>query len=308
MNALPTKVKLVAAFDFGSNATKCSLARIEEGRITYLADHRLPNRLAAFMDDSGKLQETAMEQGVSITKELMQVCEEFGSPAYIAVGTEALRKAVNGDEFCSRIREQCGISVQIISGKEEAELTWLGATSVINELSGNILLFDSGGASTELIIGSGNRIDYVASIPLGAVSLNKDFNLSHPPTNEQYCRLARFLEQTIKLPHSKELTVVGCGGGISTLAKVAQAYSSDLAETMNGYYLSRHELERQLSLYCLSSIARIIDIPGMEKERADIIMPACLLVLSIIRIAGVSGIYISTGGIRHGLIIRESRR
>lgn len=308
MNALPTKVKLVAAFDFGSNATKCSLARIEESKISYLAEYRLLNRLGASLGSDCSLRDEAIERSIAITKELMHLCEKYGAPVYVAVGTEALRKAVNGNEFCSRIKEQCGISVQIISGEEEARLTWLGATQVISELSGNILLFDSGGASTELVYGDGLNVRQVESLPLGAVTLSRDFIVSDPVTVTEYEQLEKYLRQNIVLQPTQQLHLVGCGGGISTLASVSQAHNHILVETLNGYFLSRVELERQLNLYRHNSLAKIKEIAGMEQERADIILPACMLVLRVISAAGAAGLYVATGGIRHGMIICESRR
>ncbi len=308
MNALPPKVRIVAAFDFGSNATKCSIARIEAGRISNLAEYRRVNRLGVSLDSDGCLRDEAIESSIAITKELMHLCETFGAPVYVAVGTEALRKAVNGNEFCSRISEQCGISVQIISGEEEARLTWLGATQVISELSGNILLFDSGGASTELVYGDDRRVSRVESLALGAVTLSREFIVSDPATATEYEQLEKHLQQNMVLQETQHQHLVGCGGGVSTLAAVAQAHNHRMAETLNGYFLNRTELERQLNLYRHNSIAKITEIAGMEKERADIILAACMLVLCITRTAGVKGLYVSTGGIRQGLIIHESRR
>ncbi len=291
----------LAAFDFGSNSIKCLIADVAGKQITEIRNLRAQNRLAKWLTE-GVLPDAAIQESIALLQPLLASCRELGVQKMLAVGTEALRKASNSAYFSARILEATGIPLRVISHEEEAFLAWSGVLSGMDAPQGDICLFDSGGASTEFILGSEANIKQIISLALGAVSLSQNYLSGETLSSAAMDRLSHAIDATLQLPFPFSGRLIGTGGGVLACAKVALGSQSFDAASFDGYVLSHGELQRQLQLYKGSSIDQRKAIPGMEADRADIIPASALLFYKILEYFKFSSFNVSTRGLRHGLL------
>ncbi len=290
----------IAAFDFGSNALKCLVCETEGQDFSILAEGRLSTRLGSAITPTGTLPEESIIQTLESCKQLLaDYCKPHGVQLYLAAGTQALRLAKNAADLRTRLFQQTGIQLQIVSAETEARLTWLGA---MQHQKGILALIDSGGASTEISFGSDSRIAKVISLPLGAVNLTKGFLKNDPPTELEISLLRGFINESLPdLPHFAG-KLIGSGGGITACAKVALGTLNTNNEKLQGYRLDQAELLRQERLYLSLPLTERRAIQGLEPERADIITAFCVLLVILMREFKAKYIQVSTGGLRQGLI------
>lgn len=290
----------IAALDFGSNSLKCLVAEVTPHGLVYGQDIRIVNRFGSSLDEHGKLSALVIQNCVAEVNSLLASIQPLAGIK--AVGTEALRKAANSSELTSALKAHCGIDLKIISGEEEARLAWEGVLSSLPNPNAEILLFDSGGSSSEFIHSSGGNIITSISLPIGAVSLTKNFVHSDPISCTDLELLAKGIEADLILPFQHPARLVATGGGVLACAKVAkQAEISDPAK-LDGVTLTAGQLDAQIALYKAYSLSQRIQIPGMEAERADIILAAAMLYKAIMQRCDVPGLTISSRGLRHGLL------
>lgn len=281
--------------EFGSNA--CKVMQCNGNKI--FVDYRIPLRLISHLDAAGKLSEAAIQSILGIITDIQSRFPDM--QRILLVGTEALRRAKNGPAIQKLIAEKCSLTLMILSEEEEAAAAFKGIISALKP-SGKVLAFDIGGASTELIYGHGDKIRKLQSLPFGVVSLNDQFRTSDPYTNCAFHALEMFVEKSLKLTGVKGFELIGTGGSLSTMAAVALGMKSFDAEALNGSSLSRGEIFRQMLLYRSFDTAQICEIPGMDAARADLMLPATLLLCEIIRQAEADKVLVSTRGVRHGVI------
>ncbi|MDD2229987.1 MAG: exopolyphosphatase [Candidatus Cloacimonetes bacterium] len=292
----------IAAFDFGSNATKCLIAELRPPRFVELAQYRIQNRLSAALDADGILSEASICAAITAAIELMQHCQHMHVTKFLAVGTEALRRAKNSSELIHRLEQACGLQIRVISAEEEAELSFLGVISGLNNPKEDILLIDSGGASTELIFGINGMVRRMQSLPLGAVTLTQEFIHSDPISEADFSALNRALEHDIKKPNWHGKLVLANGGGVTACAKVAIGNSITVSAELENYYLSTNELKRQITIYRKLSLDERRQIPGMETDRADTILATAMLSLAMLYVLTAPGLHVLGRGLRHGLL------
>jgi len=294
----------IAAFDFGSHAIKCLIAELLPSGIRLLANQRAQNRLASYLED-GCLRPEATAITLGLLSPLLQLCRDLEVQTYLAVGTEALRQAANRDAFSAAIRQATGLDLRILGPDAEAALAWKGVISGITDMAGELCLFDSGGASTEFIWGNEAEIKASHSFPLGAVALHKEFIHSDPVQMAELHLLEKAISQRLIYPWPATSQLMGIGGGVLACAKVALGSEPNDLSTLDGFQLTRNELERQIELYSSSNLEQRRHIPGMEPGRVDIILPAAILFRSILSSLNLISFRISTRDLRYGLIQQE---
>ena len=165
-----------AAIDVGTNTVRLLLGRVENGRVVPHLYHRVITRLGGGATLEKGLAPEAMERTLSALKEIAGIMSASGVSHCRGVGTEALRKAVNGKIFVERIRSRTGLSLEIIDGEEEARLSALGVLSELDPRPESCLIFDIGGGSTEFILWQRGDILFQKSYPLGVVSLCENYS------------------------------------------------------------------------------------------------------------------------------------
>ncbi|MCB5271611.1 MAG: hypothetical protein LHW56_07180 [Candidatus Cloacimonetes bacterium] len=289
------KARLQVIMEFGSNSLK--IMQSASPRAQALVDYRVPLRLAAQILPSGDLSEQAIQ---SIISQIQKLHREYGESSDLRLfGTQALRSARNREAIIERIKRETSYQLHILSVQEEAEAAFKGVKSGL-KLRGKVLCFDLGGASTELIIGSGAGILKSLSFPLGAVNLSR--LVKHEPIGLcEYHLLQDEIQRQLKFKSPKFTSLIGTGGAIVTCAMVALGLPQMDENKVNSFRLRASELMRQVQTYRALKSSDIAKIPGMDPSRADIILPACMLMQRLMEICGQEEIITSTKGVRHGL-------
>jgi exopolyphosphatase/guanosine-5'-triphosphate,3'-diphosphate pyrophosphatase len=302
-----------AVIDIGSNSIKLRVVRRRKNVLRTLADTTEVVRLGRGLE-RGYIEEETMRHGVGVVWRLARLAGEMGARPRL-VGTMALRVAKNAPDFVSRVRERTGVTIEILSGEEEARLAWRGATHDLRAGMGDVAVFDTGGGSTEFVFGSEARIAKSVSVAAGAVRLTEKFFDADPVAPDSVARASAYIREMFhaeKMFSEKPspLSVIGLGGGVAAMASVKLGLTLFNPMKLGGTLLTRDDIESQVKLYASLPLAGRMKIPGLPVRRADIVLASACIVRCALDALGVDFFRASINGLRHGLIIEmfESRR
>ena len=296
-----------AAIDIGSNSIKLRVGRCWRGDVDVLLDTTEVVRLGRGLAD-GCIPEAAIRDGVRAVSEMVLRAREMGAEP-VLVGTMVLRAAGNAEEFLRRVREATGCEVRVLSGEEEARLSWEGAVADFAAGDGDLVLFDTGGGSTEFVFGRGRAILSIQSVPIGAVSLTQRF-FGHDPAGAESLMSAE--EYVRGLLHSGGVrrwdpgaapSVVGLGGGVVAMASVKARLRTFLPVRLHGMTLTRRDLEKQARLYASLTLPERRRIVGLPASRADVVLGSACIVLCAMEALDVPSFTLSINGLRHGVLL-----
>lgn len=296
----------LASIDIGTNTVKLTLVeRDDAGRFAPLVDISCTTRLGEGLL-ANHLRETAIRRTLDALREYLEICRAHGAAQIAAVGTAALRSAANRDEFLARARE-LGVEVEVISGEEEARLSFLAVRRDPRWRSAErLLVVDIGGGSTEVIIsdsrglGMGERV----SLPLGAVRLTEMALHSDPPSIRQMETANRAAEaalQDLNLP-AANYAAVGVGGTFVNMAAVHLRLAEHDPERLHGTLLMLADVEAQVALYAERTVEERKRIVGLEPSRADIILAGAIILCQALCKMRLEAIAVSCRGLRWGLL------
>jgi exopolyphosphatase/guanosine-5'-triphosphate,3'-diphosphate pyrophosphatase len=202
-----------------------------------------------------------------------------------------------------RAKQELGLDIQVISGEEEARLSYLAVLSTLGKTDKNVVVFDTGGGSTEFIFGSGLEYENKISLNLGAVSPTEEF-LSDPPQQEEVERMLTkmrgFFEQSIS--REKVDYLVGIGGTVTSMGAVMHRMEKYDAEVIQGTKITLEEVNRQLKQYSSMRVAERMGIAGLQPKRADVILAGAGIVKTIMEILDIESLTVSDRGLRHGIM------
>ncbi|MBN1825565.1 MAG: Ppx/GppA family phosphatase [Candidatus Eisenbacteria bacterium] len=293
----------IAAIDLGTNSMKLLVADAGDGEIETVIDRFRVTRLGEGMGERPLLRDGAVERNLESLRLFADEAREAGARRIVAAGTEALRAARNAPDFLARAERECGVAVEILTGEEEARLSWIAALSAFDPIEGPVLLFDTGGGSTEFVFGRGGAIASRASLPLGSRVLAEAFLRSDPPGPEERTRLDHRLAFALDELEGEAARVIGVGGTVTTLAAVFLGVEPYDPARVGGASLPLAEVERQITLYASLPGERRREIPGLHPDRADVILAGAALVRAVLRRFGAPSLLVSDRGLRHGLLI-----
>ena len=212
-----------AIIDIGSNSIKFFVGELAPDRsITTVADTSEVTRLSEGLDRTGGIGPQVMERNVNAVAAFQARAVELGADQTAAVGTMALRCAKNSGEFVRRVREACGVEVRVIPGEEEARLSYLAARSGLALQGGELVVFDTGGGSTEFIFGRGAEVVRRFSVSLGAVRITENYLKSDPVTpDEVEAALAQIDREFAQAGvGGRPAQLVGIGGTVTSMSAV----------------------------------------------------------------------------------------
>ena len=304
MSELIPEGPLFAAIDVGSNTVKMLIARRNpDGSFERVLGINRPARLGEGIH-AFRLREIAIRRTVEAMGEFAELTREYKVSGIAAVGTSALRDAVNQEELINRARE-VGVEIEAISGEEEARLSFHAvACDPAWRDSKSLLAIDIGGGSTEVIRGSAtDGVRFRQSMRLGAVRLTEATLLSNPPTLQQLNDANRLAQETVgELGLDKEERSVGVGGTITTMAAVANGIYDAPTDDLHGFRLELDEVERQVEWYASRTTDERLLAIGLEPPRADIILGGAIILNQVMQSLGLEAIEVSLRGLRWGLL------
>ena len=307
MKSGPTSLKRVASIDIGTNTILLLIAEVEGEKIHPLFEIETVVRLGEGVQKNGVLLNEAMERGLQTLAQYLKRCQEWEVQKIFAVGTSALREAKNSEDFLKLVKEKLDLSIEVISGEEEAQLSFLAVAEDLQEREKSILVVDVGGGSTEFILGKGDQIKQWISLPLGSVRFTEEFLRSDPVQEEEWGAMERKIwEHLAAIPHSPEpLSMVAVGGTATTLASVEQGLEDFVAEKIHHFVLKRETLKNQIFLYRSKTIEERKKIPGLPKARADVILAGGTILYLAMEELNCPSVLISCHGVRYGLLYKK---
>ena len=294
----------LASIDLGSNSIIMTVADSSDGLLTPVAEEVKIVRLGQALQPEGRLQPEAKERCFSALHSFAHQMEHLGVDAIIGVGTAALRNASDGQQFVDKIKDQLHIPVQIISGDDEARLTFKAVQRDFSSLGDSLVMIDVGGGSTELVIGDLNSITSQISLDAGTVSFSERFVHNDPPTSEELQAAARAVTEMMHMfeLESTAKAAVGVAGTVTTLKAVQIGMDDYDHSQIHGTILLRDEIVRLRQLITSMSTEERKNLKGLPQERADIIPMGVVIIDSIMERLQYQSITISDRGLRWGLL------
>jgi exopolyphosphatase / guanosine-5'-triphosphate,3'-diphosphate pyrophosphatase len=297
----------VAVVDIGSNSTRLLIAEVDGDRVTReLVRHSEVTRLGAGVDADGRLRDDAVQRGYTTLDGYKAEIDEHGVGAGVAVLTSAVRDSANGQEFADTVRDRYGLEPHVLSGDQEAELTFLGATSERDRSDQTpTLVLDIGGGSTEMIIGSAGEVGFHVSTQAGVVRQTERHLHADPPEPAQMDALVHDARAILEanVPAEQRGAVqhgIAVAGTATSLAAIAQHLDPYDPERVHGYLLSAEEADRILGELAAMTLEQRRHVAGLHPDRAPTIVAGVLIFREVLRLFGLSEIEISEHDILRG--------
>ena len=298
---------IVAVVDIGTNSTRLLIADVEDGRVTAELERiSTVTRLGAGVDSGGRLNDGAMNRVYGTLDDYKKLIDEHGAGQALAVLTSAVRDAANGREFAHTVHERYGLEPHILTGDEEAGLTFLGATSERDPADHTpTLVFDIGGGSTELVIGTGREMSFHVSTQTGVVRLTERHIHTDPPTDDEMDALAEDTRAILADGAHEELRravdwAIGVAGTATSLGAIAQRLEPYDPAKVHGYVIGREECERILRRLASMPLEERRQVPGLHPDRAPTIVAGVIILLEIVKLFGLDEVEISEHDILRG--------
>lgn len=280
-----------AAIDIGSNAVRLLIADIidNNGSVSFKKNTliRVPLRLGddAFLDQH--LSERKTKDLVKTMQAFRNLMDVYKVADYMAFATSAMREAKNGAEVVNKINTEANISVEIIPGQKEAQIIYTSHIEQNIDKSKNYLYTDVGGGSTELSLLAGGELWASKSFNIGTIRI-----LDNQDTEESWNDMKNFIRENTR--QFKIISGIGTGGNINKLYK--------LSEESDNAPLSFAKLKSLYSYLNSFSLKDRINVLGLNQDRADVIIPACEIYITVMKAANIKNIYVPTVGLVDGII------
>jgi exopolyphosphatase/guanosine-5'-triphosphate,3'-diphosphate pyrophosphatase len=295
-----------AVIDVGTNSVKLHIGERQPGNAWHtVVDRAEVTRLGEGLEDA--LQPEPIRRTVDAIVGMVEEARQAGAAEIAAVGTAGMRIATNSAELVDAVRERCGVGIEIISGEEEARLAYVAATSELDVGAGSLVVFDTGGGSTEFTFGRPGRVDERFSVDIGAARITELFGLADAVPEE---RLAEAFEAiaaglTQLDGRSRPDALVGMGGALTNLAAVRHRLATYDPDVVHGTVLDRNEIDRQIDLYRTRGADSRREIVGLQPRRAEVILAGACIVRTVLEKLRCDELTVSDRGLRHGLLVER---
>jgi exopolyphosphatase/guanosine-5'-triphosphate,3'-diphosphate pyrophosphatase len=306
----------VAAIDIGTNSTRLLIADVdrESGALKEVLRRSEVTRLGDGVDASGSLSQAAIERVLSTLAEYRRAIDDHDCQANLAVLTSAVRDAHNGDEFATRVREDYGLDARVLSGEDEAQLTFLGAMSgqPIEQGSAAIeptVVIDIGGGSTEFVVGVGRSAGFHVSLPVGVVRMSERHIHTDPPAPRELQQLsadvhACFLEglpAAERAPVKRGIAVAGTATSAASIDLELEVYDP---ARVHGFKLLLGTVEMLLARLADMTEAKRREVVGLHPDRAPTIVAGMVVLGEALRAFALDQVEVSEHDILHGAALR----
>jgi exopolyphosphatase / guanosine-5'-triphosphate,3'-diphosphate pyrophosphatase len=303
-------VTRVAVVDIGTNSTRLLVAEREDGGVRELVRESIVTRLGEGVDATGRLGDEPQARVFAALEAYAEAIERHGATARTAVMTSAVRDAANGTEFAAAVRERYGLEGRTLSGEEEAQLTFRGATAT-REDAGPLVVIDIGGGSTELVVGAAGDVDFHTSTQVGVVRHSERHLHSDPPTPEELRALAEDARTTIDAAvpervRERPRAGVGVGGTATQLASVDLALSEHDRRAVEGHAMTRGRLQELRDRLAALPLAERRDVAGLDPARAPTIVAGVVILLEALGAFGLDGVEVSERDILWGVALTST--
>jgi exopolyphosphatase/guanosine-5'-triphosphate,3'-diphosphate pyrophosphatase len=297
-----------AVIDVGTSSVKFHIGeRNGSGRWRTIVDRSEVTRLGQGLDESGRLSAEAIERTAEAIAGMSEEAKQKRVISTAAVGTAGLRIAPNADELIDAVQARSGVHVEVIPPEQEARLAYLAARAGLELEPGSLVVFDTGGGSSQFTFGDGDRVDEQFSVNVGAARFTERYGLAgvvgEDVVAEVLAEIAADLERLEGRP--VPATLVGMGGAVTNLAAVKRALATYDPDVVQGTRLDREDVERQVELYRTRTSEERRKIVGLQPRRAEIILAGACIVRTVLTNLGAEWLLVSDRGLRHGLLVER---
>lgn len=303
--------KIVAFIDIGTNSARLLVVSIgKNGAYHMLTRIKDLVRLGEGEYAAGKIQDDAIDRLMRVLRRFMDLSRSLGATEFVAMATSAMREAVNAQEIVDRIGTELGLEIQIISGKEEARLIHLGVAAGISLGTEQALFIDIGGGSTELIVGGQYTYAVLESMRLGAIRVTNQCikkGFTGALTQKRQTKMMTRI-MTVAMPALQRISAfpftrcIGSSGTTINLAEIAQRLYH-AAENPDKPVLLCADLEKLYVHLCSLTLEERKKVPGINPDRADIILAGAAILLAVMRTLKIPAVEISDRGLREGILM-----
>ena len=300
-----------AVIDVGTNSVKFHIGeRQSDGTWKTVIDRAEVTRLGEGIEKTGSISAEAMERTAAAIAKMKDEAIQTGVVGITAVGTMGLRTAHNSEAFLKLVRQRSGIEIEVISGQEEGRIAYLAVRSGIGPVQGTIVIFDTGGGSSQFTFGHGEQVDRQFSVNVGAVRFTEKFGLDHAVSPDVLKQATDAIAADLS-PLDGAVApdaLVGMGGAVTNIAAVKHGLSKYDPSIIQGSVIDRAEVDRQIERYRGLSAEARRQVVGLQPKRAEVILAGACIVRTIMEKLKSSSLSVSDRGLRHGLLIDRFSR
>lgn len=307
----PTRL---AAIDVGTNSIRLMVAEARaDGGYRVLDDEKAVTRLGAGLGQTGRVSDESIAATVDAVARMLRIAEGHGATHVRAVATSAAREATNGQDLIDAVRRGTGIELEVIDANEEARMSYRSVAHAFDLGHLNAAVVDIGGGSTEVVLSAAGVIDRMHLFRLGAVRLTEQFNAGDRVDTPTLKAMRAEIRGTLKESAGKHAftpqLLIGTGGTFTALARVSLLLGSDedandlLPFNVRGHEMQHAEVRHILDWLRGMSVTERGKVPGMTKDRAEVIVAGVSILDCVMDWLGVNTVRVHDGGIRDGLML-----
>ena len=295
-----------AVIDIGTNSIKFHIGeKRNDGTWGVVVDRADITRLGEGLQTTGEISPEAMERTAGAIGGMVAEARRNEASMIAAVGTMGLRTARNSTVLIDRVRAETGVTIEVITGEEESRLSYIAVKSGIGLSAGSMVIFDTGGGSTEFTFGRGTAVEDRYSLNVGAIRFTEQFGLGTMVSPDVLAQALKAIAHDLgplDRAHTPD-ALVGMGGTVTNIAGIKHRLAKYDADIVQGSVIERHEIERQISVYASTSTDERRKIVGLQPKRADVILAGVCIVKVIMDKLSIDKFSVSDRGLRHGLLV-----
>lgn len=304
---------MYATIDIGTNSVRLLIAKEVKGKLIPVKTQMMITRLGQGLNESKQLCDEAIGRTLAAVLAYKQVLNKYKVENLKIIATSAVRDATNQVDFISYIKKKTGWDLQVLSGKEEAKASFLGAVKLLTveghladyECDADVVVLDIGGGSTELIKGRiDGRIISGESAQVGAVRMTEMFVTCHPVVNSELAQMRAEIEKRVEPLIDKcctQGTLIGVGGTITTLAALELELPDYRPQLITGFRLTYDVVENWLNRLAQMDLTTRANLTGMNNGREDIIVAGIAVLKTVMDLGSIKEMVVSEGDLLQGV-------
>jgi exopolyphosphatase/guanosine-5'-triphosphate,3'-diphosphate pyrophosphatase len=297
-----------AVIDAGTNSIKFHIGeRDHAGQWRTRVDRAELTRLGEGLAQQGVIIDAALERTIAAIAGMADEAKQHGVRALAAVGTAGLRIASNGNAVVTDILARTGVQIEVISGEEESRLAYLAAKSGLGLKTGSLVVFDTGGGSSQFTFGHDSTVDERFSVDVGAVRYTERFKLDEAVSLDTLHEAMAAISADLSRLDGRAVpdVLVAMGGAVTNMTAVKHGLATYDPSIVQGAVIDRAEIERQIELYRSRDAAARRAIVGLQPKRAEVILAGACIVRTVMEKLGKESFTVSDRGLRHGVLVER---
>jgi len=297
-----------AVIDTGTNSVKFHIADLAaDGSWNTIIDRAEMTRLGEGLEKSGKISEEAASRTAQAIAGMVEEAKASRCSAVAVVGTAGLRIASNSAQVLASIRAKTGVEIQVISGEEEGRLAYLAVLAGLPLGKGRLVVFDTGGGSSQFTFGDGEQVSERFSVNVGAVRYTERFGLDGVVAPGTLAEAMQAISTDLSQIDGRQPPdiLAAMGGAVTNLTAVSYGMAKYDPDVIQGTVLQRSEIDRQIEMYRTTPLDARRTIPGLQPKRAEVILAGACIVRTIMEKLGKDSLTVSDRGLRHGVLVER---